>query len=135
MVKKTVTREGVSLTKVEGAGKVHLADEGKKISIINLDNQSIYVNGNDLIAFEDSIQWDIKLLKKVAGIIVGGLFNVKLEGTGMVAITTHYATDTQSDTGSTSVYRPQCHCGIVWRPDPRYKNRRLTKDACWTWKR
>ncbi|HIE31017.1 MAG TPA: AIM24 family protein [Methanosarcinales archaeon] len=90
MVKKAVTGEGVSLTKIEGTGKVYLADEGKKVSIINLDNQSIYVNGNDLIAFEETIKWDIKLLKKVAGIMAGGLFNVKLEGTGMVAITTHY---------------------------------------------
>jgi len=90
MLKKAVTGEGVSLTKAEGAGKLYLADNGKKISVINLDNQSIFVNGNDLLAFEDSIQWDIKMLKKVAGLMAGGLFNVKLEGTGMIAITTHY---------------------------------------------
>jgi len=90
LVKKAVTGEGVSLTKVEGTGKVYLADEGKKVSIINLDDQAIYVNGNDLLAFEETIKWDIKLLKKVAGIMAGGLFNVKLEGTGMIAITTHY---------------------------------------------
>ena len=90
MLKKAVTGEGVSLTKAEGTGKLYLADSGKKISIINLDNQSIFVNGNDLLTFEDSIQWDIKMLKKVAGMMSGGLFNVKLEGTGMIAITTHY---------------------------------------------
>ena len=90
LVKKAVTGEGVSLTKIEGTGKVYLADEGKKISIINLDNQSIYVNGNDLLAFEEAIKWDIKMLRKIAGIMAGGLFNVKLEGTGMIAITTHY---------------------------------------------
>ena len=90
MLKKAVTGEGVSLTKAEGAGKLYLADNGKKISVINLDNQSIFVNGNDLLAFEESIRWDIKMLKKVAGLMAGGLFNVKLEGTGMIAITTHY---------------------------------------------
>lgn len=90
MLKKAVTGEGVSLTKAEGTGKLYLADSGKKISVINLDNQSIFVNGNDLLAFEESIQWDIKMLKKVAGIMSGGLFNVRLEGTGMIAITTHY---------------------------------------------
>ncbi|WP_406661128.1 AIM24 family protein [Methanolobus sp. ZRKC3] len=90
MMKKAVTGEGVSLTKAEGAGKVYLADSGKKISIINLDNQSIFVNGNDLLAFEENISWDIKMMRKVAGMMAGGLFNVKLEGTGMVAITTHY---------------------------------------------
>lgn len=90
MLKKAVTGEGVRLTKAEGTGKLYLADSGKKISVINLDNQSIFVNGNDLLAFEDSIRWDIKMLKKVAGLMAGGLFNVKLEGTGMIAITTHY---------------------------------------------
>ncbi len=90
MLKKAVTGEGVRLTKAEGSGKLYLADSGKKISIINLKNQSIFVNGNDLLAFEESIKWDIKMLKKVAGLMAGGLFNVKLEGTGMIAITTHY---------------------------------------------
>jgi uncharacterized protein (AIM24 family) len=88
MMKKAITGEGVSLTKAEGSGKVYLADSGKKISIINLENQSIYVNGNDLLAFEETINWDIKMMRKVAGMMAGGLFNVKLEGTGMVAITT-----------------------------------------------
>ena len=90
MLKKAVTGEGVSLTKAEGRGKVYLADEGKKISILKLDNDSIFVNGNDLLAFEDGINWDIKIMKKVTGMLAGGLFNVKLEGSGMVAITTHY---------------------------------------------
>ena len=90
MIKKTITREGMSLTKVEGTGKVYLADEGKKISIINLEGESICINSNDLLAFEDSVQWDIKMLRKVAGIMAGGLFNVELEGAGMVAITTYY---------------------------------------------
>ena len=36
------------------------------------------------------IQWDIQLMRKVAGMMAGGLFNVKLAGKGLVAITTHY---------------------------------------------
>ena len=42
------------------------------------------------LAFEGEIQWDIKLMRKVTAMLAGGLFNVKLEGTGMVAITTHH---------------------------------------------
>lgn len=90
LVKKAVTGEGLSLTKAEGKGKLYLADTGKKVTILELDGQSIYVNGNDLLAFEETIQWDIKMMKKVAGFLSGGLFNVLLEGKGMVAITTHY---------------------------------------------
>ena len=90
LLKKAFTGEGMSLTKAEGQGVVYLAEQGKKISILNLQNESLYINGNDLLAFEQSINWDIKMMKKIAGILSGGLFNVKLEGTGMVAITTHY---------------------------------------------
>ncbi len=89
-LKKQFTGEGMRLTKVEGKGKLYLADAGKKISILNLNGESIFVNGNDLLAFQDSIKWDIKMMKKVAGMLQGGLFNVKLEGTGLIAITTHY---------------------------------------------
>lgn len=90
MFKKAFTGEGTSLMKATGAGKLYLADQGKKISILNLQNESIFVNGNDLLAFEPSISWDIKLMRRVAGLLSGGLFNVRLEGTGMVAITSHY---------------------------------------------
>lgn len=90
MFKKALTGEGTSLMKASGNGKLYLADQGKKISILNLQNEAIFVNGNDLLAFEPSISWDIKLMRRVAGMLSGGLFNVRLEGTGMVAITSHY---------------------------------------------
>ncbi len=89
-LKKTFTGEGARLTKAEGQGRLYLADEGKKISILNLQGESIYVNGNDLLAFEEGMTWDIKLMRKVTAMLAGGLFNVRLEGTGMIAITTHY---------------------------------------------
>jgi len=89
-LKKTVTGEGAQLTKAEGQGRMYLADTGKKIQILNLQGESIFVNGNDLLAFEPQIEWDIKIMKKLTAVMAGGLFNVRLEGSGMVAITTHY---------------------------------------------
>ncbi|MRH43512.1 AIM24 family protein [Aquibacillus halophilus] len=90
MFKKAFTGEGSSLMKATGNGRLYLADQGKKITILELDNDSITVNGNDLLAFEPGIEWDIKLMKKVAGMMSGGLFNVTLKGSGKVAITSHY---------------------------------------------
>ncbi len=90
MLKKSFTGEGVRLTKAEGAGTLYLADKGKKVSILKLEGESLFVNGNDLLAFEDGIEWDIKMLRKVTAMLAGGLFNVRLEGRGLVAITTHY---------------------------------------------
>ena len=88
-LKERFTGEGMTMNKAKGNGVLYLADQGKKISVINLQNDSIYVNGNDVLAFESSIDWDVKMMKKVAGMMAGGLFNVKLSGTGMIAITTH----------------------------------------------
>jgi uncharacterized protein (AIM24 family) len=90
LLKRAVSGEGTRLTKAEGNGRIYLADEGKKVSIINLQNDTIFVNGNDILAFEQSIEWDIKLMRKIAGLMAGGLFNVKLSGTGMIAITTYF---------------------------------------------
>lgn len=89
-LKKAFTSEGTRLTKAEGTGRLYLADKGKKVSILDLDGDSIVVNGNDLLAFETAIKWDVKLMRKLTGMLAGGLFNVRLEGVGMVAITSHY---------------------------------------------
>lgn len=50
-LKKAFTGEGARLTKAEGRGKLYLADEGKKVTILQLTGQSLFVNGNDVLAF------------------------------------------------------------------------------------
>ena len=89
-LKKAVTGEGAKLTKAEGRGKLYLADSGKKVSILQLAGQSLFVNGNDVLAFEPTLKWNITMMRKVAAMVSGGLFNVRFEGSGMLAITTHY---------------------------------------------
>jgi Uncharacterized conserved protein len=87
LFKKALTGEGVHLAKATGAGKLYVADGAKRVSIINLQNEAIYVNGNDVLAFETGVHYDIKMMRRVSSMLTGGLFNVRLEGTGMVAIT------------------------------------------------
>lgn len=90
LLKKMVSGEGTQLTKASGRGVVYLADSGKKITILKLEGESIFVNANDVLAFETSLQFDIKMLRKVAAMLSGGLFNAKFSGSGMLAITSHY---------------------------------------------
>lgn len=90
LFKKAITGEGTALMKATGHGKLYLADQGKKITIFDLTDETVTVNGNNLLAFEPTVQWDIRLMKKMAGMMSGGLFNVLLEGHGKVAITTHF---------------------------------------------
>ncbi|TFE00566.1 AIM24 family protein [Jeotgalibacillus salarius] len=89
-MKKAFSGEGAQLMKANGQGKLYIADMGKKITVLDLEGESIFINGNDLLAFQDGLDWDIKLMRRVAGMMAGGLFNVRLEGNGLVAFTSHY---------------------------------------------
>jgi len=90
LLKKALSGEGMQLMKMEGNGRVYIADAGKKISLLRLNGEAIFVNGNDVLAFEDGIQSEITMMKRMAGMMSGGLFNVRLGGHGIVAITSHY---------------------------------------------
>ena len=89
-LKKAVSGEGAKLTKASGRGKLYLADQGKKVTVLYLDGDSLFVNGNDMLAFEPTLGWDINVMRSLGAIAGGGLFNVKFDGRGMLAITTHY---------------------------------------------
>ena len=89
MLKKAVTGEGTTLMKVGGSGEVFLADTAQEIHLLKLDNDSVTVNGPNLLAFDADIDWDInRLTGGAAGAMAGGLFNLTLKGSGWVALLT-----------------------------------------------
>ena len=86
--KKAMTGEGVQLMTCTGTGDLFLAQDARKIMIINLEGERMTVNGDSILAFEGNIDWDIRRVEG-AGRLAGGLFNVVLEGSGKVAVTSH----------------------------------------------
>ena len=86
MMKKAVSGEGTTLMKMSGAGEVFLADTAQDIHLLYLENDAITVNGANLLAFDSGIDWDIKRVEGVSGMMGAGLFNTALNGTGWVAI-------------------------------------------------
>ena len=86
---KMVSGEMSPLVKIEGTGVAYLADEAKEVTVLRLQGDSINVNGNDLLAFEETVTYNITMHKRIAGMLSGGLFSVKLSGNGMVAIVSH----------------------------------------------
>jgi uncharacterized protein (AIM24 family) len=86
-LKKALTGEGLPLMRVTGRGELFLADGGRNVHIIYLDNAGLSVNGRNVLAFEPSLSWDIERVQG-AGMVGGGLFNTRLHGYGWVAITT-----------------------------------------------
>ena len=87
MIKKATTGEGTRLMKMEGSGEVFLADQAQDIHLITLESEQITCNGANVLAFDAGIDWDIKKVEGgAASMLAGGLFNMVLSGTGMVAV-------------------------------------------------
>jgi uncharacterized protein (AIM24 family) len=84
--KKAMTGEGVKLMTATGTGDLFLAHDKRKIMILDLENERMTVNGDNVLAIEPGIEWDIHRVEG-AGRLSGGLFNVVLHGTGKVAVT------------------------------------------------
>lgn len=88
LVKSAMTGEGVDLMHCTGSGELFLANDAAEVQIMYLENDSISVNGNSVLALSSSIDWDIHRIQARGGVMTGGLYNVSLRGTGYVAITT-----------------------------------------------
>ncbi|QKY21793.1 AIM24 family protein (plasmid) [Halolamina sp. CBA1230] len=89
-VKDAVSGEGTPIMEAEGSGTLYVADQGKKVQILSLDDgESISVNGMDVLAFEDGVDYEINTVGGLSQAAAGGLTNVFLTGPGDVAITTH----------------------------------------------
>ena len=86
--KKAVTGEGVQLMTCAGTGDLFLAQDARKIMVLDLEGERMTVNGDSILAFEGNVDWDIQRVEG-AGRLAGGLFNVVLQGTGKVALTSH----------------------------------------------
>lgn len=84
-LKKAFTGEGMALMKVSGAGDVFLAQDADEVFLLHLEGESVTVNGSNVLAFEPSLQWDIKRVEG-ASMMTGGLFNTTFSGTGALAI-------------------------------------------------
>lgn len=87
LLKKAATGESLRLMKASGSGEVFLAHQAMLVHVVQLNDESITVNGANVLAFDQAIDWDIKKVKGgAAGMLAGGLFNVHLQGSGQVAL-------------------------------------------------
>jgi uncharacterized protein (AIM24 family) len=87
LLKKAATGESLRLMEARGSGEVFLATQAMLVHVLRLQNDALTVNGANILAFETGIDWDITRVKGgTAGMLAGGLFNVGLHGTGLVAL-------------------------------------------------
>jgi uncharacterized protein (AIM24 family) len=87
LLKKAATGESLRLMQATGSGELFLANQAMLVHVLRLSNDTLTVNGSNILAFEAGIEWDITRVKGgTAGMLAGGLFNVGLSGSGLVAL-------------------------------------------------
>jgi uncharacterized protein (AIM24 family) len=88
-LKSKLTGEGIPLMKMVGQGDVFLADRASDIYLIDLEgpHDGLSINGANVLAFEPTLSWDIKMVQGMGMMSNAGLFNCVFSGQGRLAIT------------------------------------------------
>jgi uncharacterized protein (AIM24 family) len=88
-LKQKLTGEGVPLMRISGRGDVFLADRAADIHLIDLEQgDALSINGANVLAFDSTLQYDIKMVQGVGMMSNAGLFNCVFSGAGRIAVTT-----------------------------------------------
>ncbi|HEY3007996.1 MAG TPA: AIM24 family protein [Micromonosporaceae bacterium] len=88
-LKQKVTGEGVPLMKLSGRGDVFLGDRAADIHLVDLEpGDALSINGANVLAFDSTLKYDIKMVQGMGMLSSAGLFNCMFSGQGRIAITT-----------------------------------------------
>jgi uncharacterized protein (AIM24 family) len=88
-LKQKLTGEGVPLMKLSGRGDVFLADMAADVHIVDLEpGDALSINGSSVLAFDSSLQYDIKMVQGMGMMSSAGMFNCVFTGHGRIAVTT-----------------------------------------------
>jgi uncharacterized protein (AIM24 family) len=87
-LKQKLTGEGVPLMKVTGRGDLFLAERAADVHLIDLEpGDAITINGSNVLAFESTLKYDIKMVQGLGMLSSAGMFNCVFSGQGRIAIT------------------------------------------------
>jgi uncharacterized protein (AIM24 family) len=88
-LKQKLTGEGVPLMRIRGNGDVFLAENAADIHLIDLEpGDALSINGANVLAFDSTLNYDIKMVNGAGMFSSAGLFNCVFSGHGRIAVTT-----------------------------------------------
>lgn len=85
LLKKALTGEGVPLMRCRGRGDLFLAQNAYELHMVDLEGDSLTVSGDNVLAFDPGLTWDIRRIEG-ASMLSGGLFNMVFTGTGRIVL-------------------------------------------------
>ena len=88
-VEQAILREAAPLVRASGKGRLYCGHRGSHARAVQLSGETIVVAWPDLLAFEESLTFDMTLLGHGVGLAAGGLVVVRLSGHGAFAMGTH----------------------------------------------
>jgi uncharacterized protein (AIM24 family) len=75
--------------KIAGHGDLFLADRAADVHLIDIEHgDAITINGANVLAFDSTVQYDIKMVQGLGMFSSAGMFNCVFTGQGRIAITT-----------------------------------------------
>ncbi|GGK53752.1 AIM24 family protein [Nocardia camponoti] len=85
-LKRRATGEKLSLMECTGNGRVFFAVNGQNVTVVNLNNETLQVESQQLLAFAGNLRTDVRFAG-VGGMSSGqGLFTTTVTGQGQVAL-------------------------------------------------
>jgi uncharacterized protein (AIM24 family) len=123
LFKGLITGDTMHLMKatVKGGASIFVSDEdhglcptGRSVFVMPLGKETLVINASHVLAFEESVKWEVKVNRSFGGMVQGGLGNVYMTGPGWVAATAFG-----------SVVTHQVSDKMPLRTDPM-------KTVCWT---
>lgn len=87
-LKRKVAGESVTLMDCVGSGTVYVANAAQEITLIQMAGDTLFVESDNLLALEASLQTDVKFTGFTGATTGQGLATTTVNGQGTVAITT-----------------------------------------------
>lgn len=82
-------REMAPLVRAMGSGRLYCAHQGSHARVLPLNGEAIVISWHELLAFEESLDFELSLVSRGVSVAAGGLVVVRLSGRGALAIATH----------------------------------------------
>jgi uncharacterized protein (AIM24 family) len=111
LIKKVATGEGVPLMRCRGQGDLFLAQNAYDLYLVDLEGDSLTVNGANVLAFDPNLTWDIRRVEG-ASMLSGGVFNMVFTGVGRIALSS-FGTPVVLDAGQAPTFA-DLQSAIAW---------------------
>jgi uncharacterized protein (AIM24 family) len=112
-LEEMVLRELTPLARAVGKGRIYCAQRGYTLRILQLAGGEICINGGSILAFEDTLQFEMSVIGHGVSVAAGGLFIVRLSGNGKLAFAVHGDPLTMQVTPDTPVITDP-HATLAW---------------------